>query len=59
MVDEPQVATAESRSEAWAMKFLGVSYRVPLLHVIDPDLSGFVSVAEANKFTEAKPPGLR
>lgn len=59
MISEGQVALAEARSQLWAMKFLGVFYREPLLHVLDPDLSGFVSVAETNKFTDAIPEGCR
>jgi len=42
-------------SEAWAVRFLAVSHRTALLNVVDPDFSGFVSVNEANKFTNAKP----
>ena len=41
-------------SEAWAIKFLTVSHRNALLHAVDPDYSGFVSVNEANQFTDAK-----
>lgn len=58
-VDEPEVAVAESRSEAWAVQFLGVAHRVPLLQTIDRDYSGFVSVAEVNRFTDAKPSSIR
>ncbi|KAF8310377.1 hypothetical protein DL93DRAFT_2084553 [Clavulina sp. PMI_390] len=58
MVDEPQVALAESRNEAWAVRFLGVGHRVPLLQVIDRDCTGFVSIAEANTFTDEKPEGM-
>lgn len=59
MVEERQLAFAETRSESWAVKFLGVAYRVPLLQAIDRDYSGFVSIAEANRFTDEKPSNMR
>jgi hypothetical protein len=59
MMEEPQLAVSEARSESWAVKFLGVAHRVPLLQAIDRDYSGFVSVAEVNRFVEEKPPNLR
>ena len=50
--DHPEFA-----SDSWALKFLGMSYRKALLEAIDIDHSGFISVQEINKFTEAKPAG--
>ncbi|KAF8318725.1 hypothetical protein DL93DRAFT_339692 [Clavulina sp. PMI_390] len=44
-----------AEDETWALKFLSVSYRNTLLHALDPDYSGFISVAEANHFTSTKP----
>lgn len=58
-VDDPQIAVAESRNEAFAVKFLNVSYRISLLQAIDRDCSGFVSVAEANRFADEKPADMR
>ena len=46
-------------SEAWAVKFLAVSHRTALLHAVDQDYSGFVSVSEANQFTDGKPEDQR
>lgn len=46
-------------SERWALQFLGVAHRMALLHTIDPDYSGFVSVDEANAFTGSMPEGQR
>jgi hypothetical protein len=59
MVEEPQFVAAEARSESWAVKFLGVAHRVPLLQAIDRDYSGYVSVAEVNRFTDEKPSNIR
>ena len=59
MVEEPQLQVAEARSELWAVKFLGVAHRVPLLQAIDRDYSGFVSIAEVNRFTDEKLANIR
>jgi hypothetical protein len=59
MVEESQLAVAEARSESWAVKFLGVAHRVPLLQCIDPEYSGFVSITEVNRFADEKPSNIR
>jgi hypothetical protein len=59
MQEEAQVELATSRSERWAIQFLSVPYRTALLQELDPDASGFVSVAEANAFVRRKPSGMR
>lgn len=45
--------------DKWALKYISV-YRVhALIEAIDNDVSGFVTIAEVNKFTSARPQSWR
>lgn len=45
--------------DAWALRFLTVSRSQPLIEAIDNDFSNYVTVAELNSFTSARPAGWR
>ncbi|KAI0044626.1 hypothetical protein FA95DRAFT_1496723 [Auriscalpium vulgare] len=41
--------------DAWAIKFIDVSRVQPILEAFDDDASGFITVAEMNRFTSGRP----
>ncbi|KAI0061160.1 hypothetical protein BV25DRAFT_1805982 [Artomyces pyxidatus] len=44
-------------SDAWAIRFISLARLQRILEAIDDDASGFVTVAEMNRFTSARPLG--
>ena len=41
--------------DAWAIKYLDVMWVQPILEAFDDDASGFITVAEVNRFTSSRP----
>ena len=41
--------------DEWALEYIGVHHVRPLIEAIDVDMSSFVSIAEINAFTAARP----
>lgn len=41
--------------DEWALEYIGVHHVRPLIEAIDVDMSSFVSIAEINTFTAARP----
>ena len=41
--------------DQWALEYIGVHHVRPLIEAIDVDISSFVSIAEINTFTAARP----
>ncbi|KAF8912168.1 hypothetical protein CPB84DRAFT_1957799 [Gymnopilus junonius] len=48
---------SESDDNTWVLKYIDVAYVRPIVEAIDEDLSGFISVKEANKFALSRPTG--
>jgi hypothetical protein len=51
-------STAISNStdpDAWAIKYIDVMWVQPILEAFDDDASGFITVAEVNRFTSSRP----
>jgi hypothetical protein len=41
--------------DAWAIKYLDIMWVQPILEAFDDDASGFITVAEVNRFTSSRP----
>ena len=41
--------------DAWAIKYIDVMRVQPILEAFDDDASGFITVAEVNRFTSSRP----
>jgi hypothetical protein len=41
--------------DAWAIKYIDVMWVQPILEAFDDDASGFITVAEVNRFTSSRP----
>ncbi|KAI0061177.1 hypothetical protein BV25DRAFT_1806058 [Artomyces pyxidatus] len=48
-------AVGSQDPDAWAIKFIDVVRLQPILEAFDDDASGFITVAEMNRFTSARP----
>ncbi|RDX50314.1 hypothetical protein OH76DRAFT_469327 [Lentinus brumalis] len=48
-------AHTANRADDWALQFITVLRIQPLIEALDDDLSSFVTVAEANAFTDVRP----
>ncbi|KAH9995914.1 hypothetical protein BJV74DRAFT_883811 [Russula compacta] len=44
-----------SNPDAWAIKFIDIMWVEPILEAFDDDASGFITVAEVNRFTSSRP----
>lgn len=45
--------------DSWAFKYINISGTRRILEAFDDDASGFVTVSEANNFTQSRPSGWR
>jgi hypothetical protein len=45
--------------DAWAIKFIDVAWIQPILEAFDDDASGFINIAEVNRFTSSRPADWR
>jgi hypothetical protein len=41
--------------DGWAFKYIDVNWLQPILEAFDDDASGFITVAEVNRFTSSRP----
>jgi hypothetical protein len=41
--------------DAWAIKYIDAMWVQPILEAFDDDASGFITVAEVNRFTSSRP----
>ena len=41
--------------DAWAIKYIDVMWVQPILEAFDDDASGFITIAEVNRFTSSRP----
>jgi hypothetical protein len=41
--------------DGWAIKYLDILWVQPILEAFDDDASGFITVAEVNRFTSSRP----
>ncbi|OCH83958.1 hypothetical protein OBBRIDRAFT_840073 [Obba rivulosa] len=61
-LDEARKATNSSNSttkvDGWALAYIGPKWQQRIMEAIDEDASGYVTIAELNKFTEALPASL-
>ena len=48
-----------SSSDRWALWYISANYVRSILEAFDEDLSGFITVKEANSFTRSRPLGWR
>ena len=53
------VMSSSSNSHAWALQFVNVTRLQPILEAIDDDTTGFITIAEMNRFTSSKPDDWR
>jgi hypothetical protein len=45
--------------DEWAIKFIDVTWLQSILEAFDDDASGFISIAEVNRFTSSRPADWR
>jgi hypothetical protein len=45
--------------DAWAIKYIDVTWVQPILEAFDDDASGFITVSEVNTFTSTRPANWR
>ncbi|EIN09354.1 hypothetical protein PUNSTDRAFT_134506 [Punctularia strigosozonata HHB-11173 SS5] len=45
-----------NRDDLWALRYMTITRVQPLLETLDDDASSFVTISEANAFTDGKPP---
>ena len=59
----PDVGTTaindSTNPDAWAIKYVDIMWVQPILEAIDDDASGFITVAEVNRFTSSRPTDWR
>ena len=48
-----------TNSDGWAFKYIDVNWLQPILEAFDDDASGFITVAEVNRFTSSRPADWR
>jgi hypothetical protein len=41
--------------DGWAIKYIDIMWVQPILEAFDDDASGFITVAEVNRFTSSRP----
>ena len=46
-------------SDEWAIKFIDVTWLQPISEAFDDDASGFINIAEVNRFTSSRPADWR
>jgi hypothetical protein len=57
--DEMQVQDTSSTivdRDFWALEYITIQRVQPIMEALDDDASGFVTIAEVNDFTSARPP---
>ncbi len=45
--------------DGWAIKYIDVLWVQPILEAFDDDASGFITIAEVNRFTSSRPTNWR
>ncbi len=59
----PDISTSavddSTNPDAWAIKYIDVMWVQPILEAIDDDASGFITIAEVNRFTSSRPADWR
>ena len=50
---------SSSNPDAWAIKYINLTWVQPILEAFDDDTSGFITIAEVNTFTSSRPVGWR
>ncbi|EMD34625.1 hypothetical protein CERSUDRAFT_116799 [Gelatoporia subvermispora B] len=48
-----------TKVDGWALSYIGAKWQQRIMEAIDEDASGYVTIAELNKFTEALPESLQ
>jgi hypothetical protein len=48
-----------SNPDAWAIKYINLTWVQPILEACDDDASGFITIAEVNSFTSSRPVAWR
>jgi hypothetical protein len=48
-----------TNQDEWAIKYVDVMWVQPILEAFDDDASGFITVAEVNRFTRSRPADWR
>ena len=51
--------SSSTNPDAWAIKYIDVVWVQPILEAFDADASGFITVAEVNRFTSSRPTDWR
>ena len=46
---------AESTEDDWAIPYTAVKWLQPIVEAFDDDGSGYITIAEINRFTKSKP----
>ena len=49
----------EMRIDEWTLEYINVTRLQPIIEAFDDDASGFITVAEVNAFTTARPDNWR
>jgi hypothetical protein len=44
-----------SNPDAWAIKYIDLTWLQPIMEAFDDDASGFITIAEVNTFTSSRP----
>jgi len=45
--------------DAWAIKFIDLTWLQPISEAFDDDASGFITITEVNRFTSSRPANWR
>ena len=48
-----------ANQDTWAIKYIDVMWVQPILEAFDDDASGFITIAEVNRFTSSRPADWR
>ena len=59
-LDEARKGAKDSGNmiDSWALSYIGPKWQQRIMEAIDEDASGYVTIAELNKFTDALPSSL-
>ena len=55
----PSLIASSSNPDAWAIKYVSLTWVQPILEAFDDDASGFITISEVNAFTSSRPVGWR
>ena len=54
----PILDSSNVPTDEWAFEYISIAYLQPIMEAFDDDGSGYVTVAEVNRFMEALPPTI-